>query len=393
MIYTDFQELKLSRLGFGTMRLPVNEHDKKIDEEKAAEMVGYAIGSGINYFDTAYFYHNGESERFIGETLSNFPRDSFYLADKMPGNAMDIVDGKIRLDLSGFSLEDIICDSPAKVFERQLEKCGVDYFDFYMLHNLSEGTYDLYINEDIGIISYLLEQKKNGRIRHLGLSSHGRPETIDKFLSNYNFIEFAQIQLNYLDWSLQEAGRKYEVITKHGIPVIVMEPVRGGKLANPGERGEAILKAERPDEAPASWAFRYVNSLPNAAVILSGMSSMEQLKENLEIFEKNDPFTEHDKSVVKRVADTFADFVQCTSCRYCCEKCPQGLDIPRLISTFNEASVGMSWLVYDSLDNMKESEKPQACTGCGSCRKVCPQEIDIPGVIKGFVKKLERKKK
>ena len=391
MLYSNFNNLKLSRLGFGVMRLPTTGDNKVIDAEKAMDMVVYAHEHGVNYFDTAYFYHSGESERFIGKALARFPRDSFYLADKMPGNAMTIVDGKIKLDLFFSNNKDVLYNDPAEVFQEQLIRCGVDYFDFYLLHNLSESTYDIYTDEKLGIIDYLLSQKKAGRIRHLGLSSHGLPGTIDKFLSTYDCFEFVQIQLNYLDWSLQEAGKKYDIITKHGLPVIVMEPMRGGTLANPGEKGTAILKAERPDESPASFAFRFVKALPNVAVVLSGMSAMEQLKENLEIFNKDEPFTETDNTSVIHVVKALADFVPCTSCRYCCEKCPQGLDIPTLLTTYNEASIAVTWYVNSILEELADGKKPQDCTGCGTCSQVCPQNIDIPGVIKSLLEILEKK--
>jgi len=237
MIYKQFKDLRLSWLGMGAMRLPAigQGYGSPIDHEKAVELIEYAYEHGVNYYDTAYFYHGGESERFIGKVLTRFPRDSWYLASKMPGSLMRFHDGK--LEVGGFNMDSKIFSSPVDVFEFQLERCSVDFFDFYLLHNVSESTFDLYTNEKLSIINCLMEQKAKGRIRHLGFSSHGRPDTIANFLKyldarNCDDFEFAMIQLNYLDWELQEAGKKYDIITKHGLSVFVMEPMRGGKLAN-----------------------------------------------------------------------------------------------------------------------------------------------------------------
>jgi len=390
MIYSKFKDLSLSRLGFGCMRLPETESQKNIDEKKAFEMIDHAYRNGVNYFDTAYFYHAGESETFIGKALAQYPRDTWYLANKIPGNAMTIEDGNLKLDLGGFKMENVTFSSPAGIFEQQLERCNVDYFDFYMLHNMTEFTYDLYTDEKIGIIDYLLSQKKAGRIRHLGFSSHARPETLEKFLNSYDCFEFAQIQLNYLDWTLQEADKKYEVLTNHGMPIIAMEPMRGGKLAAPGDAETSILKAVRPDDTPASWAFRFLQSLPNVSIVLTGMSTMEQLVENIEIFSNDNHMPEPEKLTLQEVVDAMAEFVPCTACRYCCAKCPQELDIPMLISTYNEAVYDMrdvskvTWYVKDVLEALSEEEMPQACISCGTCVPLCPQSIDIPDTLAKF---------
>jgi hypothetical protein len=382
MIYRDFKGLKLSTLGFGGMRLPTSQDC--VDEAKTEEMVQYAYKNGVNYFDTAFFYHGGESERFLAKALSQFPRDTWYYADKLPGNFIEYENGRIKMDLGAFGMGKKEFDSYQDIFEYQLENSGVGYFDFYMLHNVTEVTYDLYTDEKLGIINYLLEQKKAGRIRHLGFSTHGRYETIEKFLSSYDCFEFVLLQLNYLDWTLQEAAKKYDIITKHGLPIFVMEPVRGGKLSSPGEDAEKILKAINPDETPASWAFRFLKSLPNVSVVVSGMSNMEQLRENVEIFNKADSMTEAEKDVLWQVVDSMASFVPCTSCRYCCDICPQKLDVPMLIATYNEAANEFGWYVNDVLDSLTDSEKPQACIGCGACNPLCPQSIDIADTLKKF---------
>jgi predicted aldo/keto reductase-like oxidoreductase len=254
----------------GNMRLPTVGERGPIDEEKAREIIEYAYEHGVNYFDTAYGYHGGESERFVGKVLNQYPRESWHLATKMPGHMMRYRNG--RLEFAGY-LTGLAVASPADIFEEQLEKCGVDYFDFYLLHNLCETAYDFYTDEDLGVVEYLLAQKEAGRIRHLGFSAHARAETIDRFLNWKECFEFVQIQLNYLDWTLQDAKRKYEVITNHGIPVITMESCRGGRLASLNEKADAMLKRARPNDSIASWAFRFIQSLPNVQVVLSGMTT------------------------------------------------------------------------------------------------------------------------
>ena len=388
MIYKDFKNLKLSTLGYGAMRFPMEEGSEKVDEKKTIEQLEYAYNNGVNFFDTAFFYHAGESERILGEALRKFPRDTWYLADKFPGNFINIVDGKMVIDAEWSGLKKMAFNNTAEIFEYQLKKCGVDYFDFYMLHNLNEGTFDIYTDNEIAIVECLLKEKEAGRIKHLGFSTHGRYETIEKFLNKYDCFEFALMQLNYLDWTLQEANKKYDVFTKRGIPVFVMEPVRGGFLAAPGEEAEAVLKSSRPDDTPASWAFRFLQSLPNVCVIVSGMTTMEHVKENIKTFSKTDTMTEPEKALLQKVVDGMASFVPCTSCRYCCDVCPQKLNIPMLIATYNEAAREVTWYVEDVLGALEDNKKPQACVGCGKCNPLCPQNIDIAEIMKEFCKLL-----
>jgi len=381
MIYKQFQNLSVSRLGMGAMRLPTTDPHGSIDEEKARSVIEYAYEHGVNYFDTAYRYHKGESERFVGKVLSQYPRESWYLATKMPGHMMRYRNG--RLEFTGY-LSGQSPKSPAQIFEEQLEKCGVDYFDFYLLHNVCETSFDFYTDEEVGVVEYLLEQRKAGRIRHLGFSSHGRPETIDKFLNWKNCFEFVQIQLNYLDWVLQDAKQKYEVITDHGIPVFAMEPCRGGRLASLNEKADAMLKKARPHDSIASWAFRFLQSLPNVGVVLSGMTTMDQVVENVRLFSYPDPVTEEEEKLLQQVIATMVNLVPCTACRYCCDVCPQELDIPKLISMYNEASFEPSSTINFTLGAMKDSELPSACIACESCKNLCPQEIDVPRIMKEF---------
>ncbi|MDD4075252.1 MAG: aldo/keto reductase [Eubacteriales bacterium] len=366
MLYGDFQGMKLSRLGFGTMRLPLvaGAKDGAIDEAQVAEMVQYAIEHGVNYFDTAYPYHGGLSEVVVGRALKRYPRDAFYLATKYPGHQ--------------------ISDSydPAAIFEEQLTKCGVDYFDFYLLHNVCENSIGAYTDPRWGIIDYFLEQKKNGRIRHLGFSSHAAPDTLRTFLDAYgDKMEFCQIQLNYLDWTLQDAKGKYELLTQRGIPVWVMEPVRGGRLAKLNEADEAKLRALRPQESVAAWGFRYLQALPNVKMILSGMSNMEQMEDNVKTFSAEAPLNEDETQALYAIADGMRNTVPCTGCRYCCDGCPMGLDIPLLIQIYNDIKVAPSITAPMRLETMPEDKQPAACVGCGACAAVCPQHIDVPQVM------------
>ncbi len=367
MIYRDFQDLKLSALGFGTMRLPLDP-DNSIDEPQVFEMTDYALANGVNYFDTAYPYHASKSEIVIGKALARHPRDSFFLATKYPGHQL--------------------ADSynPAEIFEEQLRKCGVDYFDFYLLHNVCEISIPVYEDPRWGIIDYFLEQKAKGKIRHFGISSHALPDNLEKFLDAHGQnIEFCQIQLNYLDWTLQNAKRKYEILTERGIPVWVMEGLHGGRLCNLSEEELARLNVLRPDETAAGWAFRWLQRLPNVTMILSGMSSMQQMKENIATFETSAPLTDEEDKVLADIAEGMKNALPCTSCRYCCAGCPMELDIPMLINAYNDARLHpKSFTVPMMLDTLPEEKLPSACIGCGQCAMVCPQKIDIPKAMSDF---------
>ncbi len=370
MIYKPFRNLDLSQLGMGNMRLPTQGEGGPIDKVKARKMIEYAYEKGINYFDTAYRYHNGESEKFVGEVLSQYPRDTWFLASKMPGHAMQ----------PGWT--------PQGIFEEQLRNCGVEYFDFYLLHNLCETSIDTYMDEALGILDYLLEQKKAGKIRHLGFSTHGRPETIEKFLEWRDCFDFAQIQLNYLDWTLQDGKRKYEILREHDLPIMVMEPCRGGRLAYLSEDLEGMLKKARPNDSIASWAFRFVKSLPGVTVVLSGMNHVEQVDDNVWTFSDFTPLSEAENKLLEKVVEELAEFVPCTSCRYCCEGCPQSLEIPKLISVYNEMAFDPSPGLWFTVQDMKKKEDEYDCISCGKCEEACPQGIQIPRILAELRNKL-----
>lgn len=375
MIYKDYQGLKLSALGMGTMRLPVIDgDDARVDEAAVKEMVAYAMENGINYYDTAWGYHGGNSELVMGRTLKEYPRESFYLATKFPGYDLSNM-GKVE-----------------EIFEEQLRKCQVDYFDFYLFHNVCEMNLDEYLNEEHGIYRYLTEQKKNGRIKHLGFSAHGSYEVIKRFLEAYGeAMEFCQLQINYLDWTFQNAKEKVELLREYQIPVWVMEPVRGGMLANLKEEHAAGLKELRPEESPVSWAFRFLQTIPEVAVTLSGMSDFRQLKENIEIYETEKCLNEEEMEAVAGIVDSMirGTAVPCTACHYCTAHCPQGLDIPELLALYNEHAVsGGGFIAPMALSAVPQEKQPGACVGCKSCEAVCPQQIKISETLADFVDRL-----
>ena len=375
MIYREFQGLKLSALGMGAMRLPVMDgDDSRIDEEAAKAMVDYAMSQGVNYYDTAWGYHGGQSELVMGRALKKYPRDSFYLATKFPG-----------YDLSNM-------DKAEEIFEKQLEKCGVEYFDFYLFHNVCEMNIDAYLDPKYGIHEYLMRQKENGRIRHLGFSAHGSYDVMRRFLEAYGKdMEFCQIQLNYLDWKFQDAENKVKLLDEYRIPVWVMEPLRGGKLASLAEEDEAKLTALRPEEKIPAWAFRFLQSLPEVTVTLSGMSNMEQLQENIRTFGEERPLNEEERQTLLDIADGMVKkiAVPCTACHYCVSHCPQGLDIPHLLSLYNEhCFTGGGFIAPMALSAISKDKWPSACIGCRSCEAVCPQQIKISEVMADFAAKL-----
>ncbi len=375
MVYREFQDLKLSALGMGAMRLPVLDgDDSRIDEAAAGEMVDYAMGQGVNYYDTAWGYHSGNSELAMGKALGRHPRESFYLATKFPG-----------YDLSNMP-------KVKEIFEKQLEKCQVSYFDFYLFHNVCEMNIDAYLDQSYGIYQYLMEQKENGRIRHLGFSAHGNLDVMKRFLEAYGKdMEFCQIQLNYLDWTFQDAKAKVELLREYNIPVWVMEPLRGGKIAQLPEKEEAILKGLRPEEGIPAWAFRFLQSIPEVTVVLSGMSDMGQLKDNVRTFEKDLPLNEKEMETLLSVADGMLNGrLPCTACHYCTSHCPQGLDIPSLLELYNEHSfTGGGFIAPMALMAVPKEKRPSACVGCRSCEAVCPQQIKISEVMKDFAEKLK----
>ncbi len=375
MVTQKFQDIELSMLGMGAMRLPTVEGDNsRIDEIATAEMVDYAMKQGVNYYDTAWGYHDGQSEIVMGKILNRYPRESYYLATKFPGYDMDNMD-KVE-----------------EIFEKQLEKTGMDYFDFYLFHNVCEINIDAYLDPKYGIFDYLMKQKENVRIRHLGFSAHGSYEVIKRFLESYgDAMEFCQLQINYIDWEFQNAKEKVELLKEYDIPVWVMEPLRGGKLAILSKEYESKLHALRPEEKTPAWAFRYLQSIPEITVILSGMSNFQQIEENIATFATNRPLDEKEMSCITEIAaDMTGKIIPCTACRYCTEKCPKGLDIPRILELYNEhVFTGGGFLPMFGVMALDADKRPDACVGCHSCESVCPQQLKISEAIKDFAEKLK----
>ena len=323
MITNVFQDMKLSALGMGNMRLPVKDgNDAAIDEAATEAILDYCMTHGINYYDTAWGYHSGNSELVVGKLLQKYPRESFCLASKFPGYDLNNM-GKVE-----------------EIFEEQLRKCRVEYFDFYLFHNVCEMNIEQYLDPRYGTHAYLMEQKRKGRIRHLGFSAHGDIPTIRRFLEAYGRdMEFAQIELNWFDWRFQNAKGKLELLKAWNIPVWVMEPVRGGQLANLQAEDAAKLKAARPDEGIPAWSFRFLQSLPQVTMTLSGMSTLQQVRDNIATYEESKPLTDEEMRLLLSVADDMIrrTTVPCTACHYCVSHCPMQLPIPDLLKLYNES--------------------------------------------------------
>lgn len=374
MIYKQFDNLSLSQLGFGTMRLPITP-EGNVDEEKTQCLIDYAMENGINYFDTAYPYCQGQSEIAVGKALAKYPRDSFYLADKYPGHQL------------------AESYNPQEIFEHQLKKCCVDYFDFYLLHNVCEQSIGVYENPEWNIIPYFLEQKKLGRIKYLGFSTHATVDTLHYFLEKYgNIMDFCQIQLNYLDWSLQKADEKYQLLKEYNIPVWVMEPLRGGKLVNLNDDQLSQIQNIGLSNGQTA-AFSFLKNLDNVYVILSGMNEQKQIEENVNIFSEERKLVQPQIDTLLDIAEQLKQAVPCTGCRYCCEGCPIELDIPQLINCYNDLSYSKSFTPIMYLEHLSEDKLPSACLQCGQCATICPQKINVPEVMLKLTEMYEKSEK
>ena len=364
MYYKQFHGESISALGFGLLHLPTLSGDpNEIDREKAAALIDAAIRGGVNYFDTAYTYQNGDSERCAGDILSQYPRESYYLASKFY-----VAKGK--------PIEE--------VFEEQLQRCKTDYFDFYLLHGVQEQFIDSYLDPAKDYIGFLERQRELGRIRYIGFSSHCGPAGLRRFLDHYDSYDMALIQLNYVDWTMLQAKEQYEILTQRGIPVWVMEPLKGGRLAELDEASRQILREAAPSLSVASWGFRFLQGLPNVQTVLSGMGDLGQVEDNLNTFQQPHPLSKEEAAVLEEARKTFMDKlgVPCSSCRYCCDSCPAKLDIPLLIRRYNERkTVGETWRVGSESG---QAGDPSDCVQCGACAKKCPQKIDIPGVMRAL---------
>ncbi len=364
---------KVSLLGFGCMRLPRLYPDKpEIDTELGQRMVDYAYSHGVNYFDTAYPYHEGLSEPFIGAALSKYPRESYNLVTKLP---TWLINGEADIE---------------HYFNEQLQKCGVDYFDFYLVHSLNAERFETV--QKLHIFENLCELKAKGKIRHIGFSFHDKPDVLERILAAHDW-EFAQIQLNYLDWELQDARRQYELIEQKGIQCTIMEPVRGGMLATLTPEAVDCFQQANPNVSTASWAIRYAASLPNVLTVLSGMTNFDHVTDNVATMEAFRPLSQQEREVIDHALAAYrkAVTIPCTGCRYCMD-CPAGVSIPEVFAAYNRYATSKSRSMFEELYHALDAgQRADNCVACGTCLSKCPQHIDIPKHMKEIAALAEKK--
>ncbi len=372
----------MKKLAFGMMRLPLlDENDESsVDFDQVNKMADLFLEKGFTFFDTAYPYHFGNCEvAFRKAVVERYPRDSYVIADKLP----------LFLITSEDQLEPI--------FSEQLERTGVDCFDYYLLHNVSGFSEPGFL--DVDSFAFANKKKEEGKIKHLGLSTHGNAEYLDNILTMHPEMEFVLLQINYLDWENDsiESRKCYEVACKHNKPVLVMEPLKGGFLADVPPEAEKLMKDYNPDASVVSWALRFVASLDNVCMILTGASSFEQLEQNVEDFENFTPLNDEEYEIIEKVRDIINSniAVDCTKCKYCLEACPEEINIPKVFDLYNNEKildpapwtpVGNAYLNYSKLPGVGIASD---CTECEMCVEECPQHIDIPKVMKDVAKTFE----
>ena len=372
---------QMKKLGFGMMRLPLlNEEDKKsIDKKTVCQMVDTFMERGFTYFDTAYMYHEYESERAVKDVLvTRKDRDSYTLASKLP-----VMQLKEKEDME-------------RIFDEQREKCGVEYFDYYLLHALDAEHYKTVKRLDC--FGFAMQKKAEGKVKHVGFSFHDSAEVLDQILTEHPEAEFVQLQLNYLDWedAKVQSRKCYETAVKHGKKVVVMEPVKGGTLAKLPKKAEDVLKALHPDWSAASWAIRFVASLENVMVVLSGMSTPEQMDDNTAYMKEFEPLTEKEKQVLLgEVVDSIheAAKIPCTACRYCVEGCPMNIAIPEYFALYNDeiTDKGNPDHAKRYAELTKEHGKASDCVECGQCEGACPQHLPAITWLKKVAEVFERR--
>ncbi len=349
---------EISRLGYGGMRFPKNGDE--VDVEEAVKLLRKAYDMGVNYFDTAVVYHKGESEKIFGKAFEIYDRSSYYLADKM----------SIWVCKDEQEMKDL--------FERQLKTLKTDYIDFYLVHSLNRNHYQKV--KEFHCVEFLQEMKRQGKIKHLGFSFHDTYPVFTQILDDYDW-DFVQIQLNYLDWQNQGAEQLYRELEKRNLPCMVMEPVRGGYLATLDEqRAKPFLEME-PNRSIASWAIRWVESLPQVTVVLSGMSDMAQLEDNVAMMTNFEPMNEKELEAVAKVVEEIrkVNDIPCTGCRYCMD-CPMGVDIPEIFAIYSRLKIfgKDKSFVEDYKEVMENGNGAEHCVGCQQCMNHCPQSIEIP---------------
>lgn len=360
MEYREMEKLgvKTSLLGFGCMRFPTMA-DGEIDEPRAEKMLDTAIAAGVNYIDTAYPYHNGKSEPFVGKVLKKYPRDSFYLATKLPVWMVNSVEDAER------------------VFCEQLEHLQTDHIDFYLLHAMGAARYDDMVR--LGVVEWAEKKKAEGKIRFFGFSFHDSYEAFEHIITHREW-DFCQIQFNYMDTETQAGVKGYQLAEKLGVPLVIMEPIKGGSLTTFADDIANMFKSVRPEDSLASWALRFVGTFPDVKVILSGMSAEDQVADNLKTFDRFEPLSDKEQQLVKDVVKAVNARVKngCTGCRYCMP-CPFGVDIPKNFSIWNNYAMygnagGTRWSYFNM---MKPENRADMCKKCGACEKACPQGIKI----------------
>lgn len=368
----------MKKLGFGVMRLPQVELTDEVDMEQTRQMLDAFMEKGFTYFDTAYIYHGGKSEEILRELIvKRYPRDAFTITDKMPFFDRPTAE----------QLEDI--------FQEQLERCGVDFFDYYWLHNVNSGNLEHI--EEVGGFDFVLRKKAEGKARRVGFSFHDTAEVLDRVLTAHPEMEFVQLQINYLDWEdpVVQSRKCYEVCVKHNKPVIVMEPIKGGRLAVLPEKAEAVLRAVHPEDSMAAWALRFAASLENVMVVLSGMSTPEQVEENLSILGALHPLEQIEQEALVKAADEIRASlaIGCTGCRYCTDGCPQKIAIPDIFRIYNDMKMfpvrARSYYVADYNSIVKNGAKASECIGCCQCEEHCPQHLQITELLQTVAAELE----
>lgn len=370
----------MKKLGFGLMRLPlINGEFERIDKETLCGMVDLYLSKGFQYFDTAWFYHNGQSEAAVKECLvSRYPRSAFFLADKMP---LVLIRKERELE---------------EYFQTQRERCGVDYFDYYLVHDMAGERREA--AEKTRVFEFLAEKKAAGFVKHIGFSFHDTADILERILSEHTEVDFVQLQLNYLDWESEiiQSRKCYETAKRHGKPVIVMEPVKGGTLAKVPTDAERLLKEAAPDMSVASWAIRFAASHDNVMLALSGMSDMEQLRDNLSFMENFKPFTEAEFTLVRKAAEIINKSVTipCTGCSYCTNNCPMNIAIPKYFSLYNADMQELetkAWTAQTMLYGhfSERFGKASACVGCGQCENMCPQHLPVREWLKHVAERFE----
>ena len=372
----------MKKLGFGMMRLPqLDPQDpSKVDVEQVKQMVDLFMSRGFTYFDTAIMYNAFASQRVVKEALvDRYPRESFSLATKLHNGFFDTLEGR------------------DKVFNEQLEQTGAGYFDYYLLHGIEASSLPKY--EQLDCFNWLLDKKARGLVKHAGLSFHDTPELLDDILTRHPEMEFVQLQINYLDWESEwiQSRRVYETAVRHGKPVIVMEPVKGGTLAKVPEAAERLLKARDPEMSVASWGIRFAASLDHVMLVLSGMSSLAQMEDNLSYMDSFKPLNDEDIALTKQVAEIINAqiAVPCTGCAYCTEGCPMRIPIPRYFSLYNEDMredmEHKGWTInFTNYDNLAARfGRASECIACGQCESVCPQHLPIIDTLKDVSRHFE----